>query len=108
MLRLAGGDGYVRLLCEDLDRHALLLERLGAPLYDVVADPYEMTNHAGDLTGSWAATQSQGADLVQQLMAAPAVNVSGAGTRCALVAAYPDWPAAAPGSAAPAKARPLP
>jgi streptomycin 6-kinase len=37
-LRLADGDGYARLLRDDLDRGALLLERLGAPLYDVVPD----------------------------------------------------------------------
>ncbi len=45
-------------------------------LYDVVADPFEMTNHAGDLTGSWPATQSLGAAQVQQLMAAPAVDTT--------------------------------
>src|SRR3954454_8938836 len=39
VLRLADGDGCARLLRDDLDRDALLLERLGAPLYDVVADP---------------------------------------------------------------------
>jgi streptomycin 6-kinase len=38
-LRLADGDGCARLLRNDLDRGALLLERLGAALYDVVADP---------------------------------------------------------------------
>src|SRR5688500_12138740 len=35
-LRLTNGDGCARLLREDLDRGALLLERLGAPMYDVV------------------------------------------------------------------------
>jgi len=39
VLRLADGDGCVRLLHDDLDRGALLLERLGAALYDVVPDP---------------------------------------------------------------------
>jgi streptomycin 6-kinase len=39
VLRLADGDGCARLLREDLDRDALLLERLGAALYDVVPDP---------------------------------------------------------------------
>src|SRR3954454_5511262 len=39
VLRLADGDGFARLLRDDLDRDALLLERLGAPMYDVVADP---------------------------------------------------------------------
>ena len=39
VLRLADGDGCVRLLRDDLDRDALLLERLGAALYDVVPDP---------------------------------------------------------------------
>jgi len=38
-LRLADGDGCARLLCVDLERGAVLLERLGAALYDVVADP---------------------------------------------------------------------
>ncbi|MEU8221222.1 aminoglycoside phosphotransferase family protein [Kribbella sp. NPDC048915] len=38
-LRLAQGEGCACLLGEDLDRRALLLERLGAPMYDVVADP---------------------------------------------------------------------
>jgi streptomycin 6-kinase len=38
-LRLADGDGCARLLREDLDRGALLLERLGAALCDVVQDP---------------------------------------------------------------------
>jgi streptomycin 6-kinase len=38
-LRLAGGDGCARLLRDDLDRDALLLERLGAAMYDVVPDP---------------------------------------------------------------------
>ncbi len=38
-LRLANGDGCENLLRDDLDRDALLLERLGAALYDVVPDP---------------------------------------------------------------------
>jgi streptomycin 6-kinase len=38
-LRLAGGDGCASLLRDDLDRGALLLERLGAAMYEVVADP---------------------------------------------------------------------
>src|SRR5262245_36946081 len=38
-LRLADGDGCASLLRDDLDRGALLLERLGAAMYDVVADP---------------------------------------------------------------------
>lgn len=37
-LRLADGQGCAKLLGEDLTRQALLLERLGAPMYDVVAD----------------------------------------------------------------------
>jgi streptomycin 6-kinase len=37
-LRLANGEGCARLLREDVDRQALLLERLGAPMYDVVPD----------------------------------------------------------------------
>ncbi len=39
VLRLADGDGCARLLRDDLDRDALLLERLGAAMYDVVPDP---------------------------------------------------------------------
>jgi streptomycin 6-kinase len=38
-LRLADGDGCAGLLRDDLDRSALLLERLGAAMYDIVADP---------------------------------------------------------------------
>lgn len=38
-LRLADGDGCARLLRDDLERDALLLERLGAAMYDVVPDP---------------------------------------------------------------------
>lgn len=38
-LRLANGAGCVKLLGEDVRRQALLLERLGAPMYDIVADP---------------------------------------------------------------------
>lgn len=39
VLRLADGDGCASLFRDDLDRDALLLERLGAALYDVVPDP---------------------------------------------------------------------
>ncbi|WP_432892229.1 aminoglycoside phosphotransferase family protein [Kribbella sp. CA-245084] len=39
VMRLANGEGCAKLLREDLGRQALLLERLGAPMYDVVADP---------------------------------------------------------------------
>jgi streptomycin 6-kinase len=38
-LRLANGRGCAKLLGEDVTRQALLLERLGAPMYDIVADP---------------------------------------------------------------------
>ena len=38
-LRLADGEGCASLLRDDLDRDALLLERLGPALYDVVPDP---------------------------------------------------------------------
>lgn len=38
-LRLADGDGCASLLRVDLDRGAVLLERLGTALYDVVPDP---------------------------------------------------------------------
>ena len=39
VLRLAEGDGCAQLLLDDLDRDALLLERLGTPMYEVVSDP---------------------------------------------------------------------
>jgi streptomycin 6-kinase len=39
VLRLANGAGCATLLHEDLGRHALLLERLGPAMHDVVADP---------------------------------------------------------------------
>jgi len=38
-LHLADGNGCASLLRHDLDRHALLLERLGTALYNVVSDP---------------------------------------------------------------------
>ncbi|WBQ07925.1 aminoglycoside phosphotransferase family protein [Kribbella sp. CA-293567] len=38
-LRLANGDGCAKLLGEDLDRQALLLERLGTPMRDLETDP---------------------------------------------------------------------
>ncbi|MFP3907093.1 MAG: aminoglycoside phosphotransferase family protein [Acidimicrobiales bacterium] len=38
-LELAAGDGCARLLREDLTRDALLLERLGPTMYDVVPEP---------------------------------------------------------------------
>ena len=38
VLRIAGGDGCAHLLRGDLDRDALLLERLGSAMYEVVAD----------------------------------------------------------------------
>ncbi len=38
VLRLADGEGCAQLFRDDLDRDALLLERLGASLYDVVPD----------------------------------------------------------------------
>jgi len=44
VLRLSNGAGCAKLLNEDLSRHALLLERLGAPMYDIVADPVSRHN----------------------------------------------------------------
>ncbi|MGW6282943.1 aminoglycoside phosphotransferase family protein [Kribbella sp. NPDC055071] len=38
-LRLANGEGCAKLLREDLSRQALLLERLGPQMYEVVPDP---------------------------------------------------------------------
>ncbi|MEV8373469.1 aminoglycoside phosphotransferase family protein [Kribbella sp. NPDC056861] len=43
-LRLANGEGCAKLLGEDVGRQALLLERLGAPMSDVVADPASRHN----------------------------------------------------------------
>ena len=40
VLRLADGEGCAKLLGEDLGRRAILLEHLGAPMYDIVADPF--------------------------------------------------------------------
>src|ERR1044071_2827910 len=42
--RLANGRGCANLLGKDLDRQALLLERLGAPMHDIVADPASRHN----------------------------------------------------------------
>jgi streptomycin 6-kinase len=39
LLRVANGSGCAKLLREDLSRQVLLLERLGAPMHDIVADP---------------------------------------------------------------------
>ena len=44
VLRLSNGAGCAKLLNEDLSRQALLLERLGAPMYDIVADPVSRHN----------------------------------------------------------------
>jgi streptomycin 6-kinase len=44
LLRLADGEGCAKLLDEDVDRQAMLLERLGAPMFDVVTDP--VSRHA--------------------------------------------------------------
>jgi len=39
VLRLADGEGCAQLLRDDLDRGALLIERLGPAMYEVVAEP---------------------------------------------------------------------
>ncbi|MEU6676584.1 aminoglycoside phosphotransferase family protein [Streptomyces sp. NPDC046925] len=39
VLRLANGEGCPKLLREDMGRQALLLERLRAPMHDIVVDP---------------------------------------------------------------------
>jgi streptomycin 6-kinase len=39
VLRLVDGDRCARLFRDDLDRDALLLERLGSAMYEIVADP---------------------------------------------------------------------
>lgn len=43
-LRLANGEGCAKLWGEDPDRQALLLERLGAPMHDTLADPASRHN----------------------------------------------------------------
>src|SRR5215472_89118 len=43
-LRLANGAGCAKLLGEDVSRQALLLERLGAQMYDIVAGPARRIN----------------------------------------------------------------
>lgn len=48
-LRIADGDGCARLLRHDLDRGALLLEQLGAAMYDVVPDPATRHDMMGDV-----------------------------------------------------------
>jgi streptomycin 6-kinase len=44
VLRLANGAGCAKLLAEDVSRQALLMERLGAQMYDIVADPVSRHN----------------------------------------------------------------
>jgi streptomycin 6-kinase len=44
VLRLANGGGCAKLLRADVSRQALLLERLGAPMFDIVADPVSRHN----------------------------------------------------------------
>ena len=54
VLRLANGEGCAQLLRDDLDRDALLLERLGPAMYEVVADPAIRHDMLCDLaTGLW-------------------------------------------------------
>ena len=48
-LRLVDGDGCASLLRDDLGRSALLLERLGAVLFDVVPDPAARHDLMGDV-----------------------------------------------------------
>jgi streptomycin 6-kinase len=71
-LRLADGYGCARLLDHDLDRHALLLERLGAALYDLVPDPATRHEMLRDLAARvWRPVDSgvdlpTGADLARE------------------------------------------
>jgi streptomycin 6-kinase len=44
VLRLANGRGCAKLLGADVGRQALLLERLGAPMFDILADPVSRHN----------------------------------------------------------------
>jgi streptomycin 6-kinase len=51
VLSLANGDGCASLFRDDLDRGALLLERLGPALYDLVPDPATRHDMLCDVTG---------------------------------------------------------
>ncbi|NUR03339.1 MAG: phosphotransferase [Streptomyces sp.] len=62
-LRLADGDGYAGLLRDDLDRGALLLERLGAAMYDVVPDPAARHDLLCDVAARGWRPVGPGADL---------------------------------------------
>jgi streptomycin 6-kinase len=54
VLRLAGGDGCAQLFLDDLDRGALLLERLTSPMCDAVSDPARRHDMLCDLAiGLW-------------------------------------------------------
>jgi streptomycin 6-kinase len=48
-LELAAGQGCARLLRQDLNRNALLLERLGCAMYDVIPDPATRHDELCDL-----------------------------------------------------------
>jgi streptomycin 6-kinase len=71
-LRLAGGDGCVGLLRADVDRDALLLERLGATMYDLVPDPATRHDLLCDLASrTWRPVEADvdlrsGADLARE------------------------------------------
>lgn len=62
-LRLADGDGCASLLRVDLDRDALLLERLGAALYDVVPDPATRHDMLCDVAVRFWRPVGRGVDL---------------------------------------------
>ncbi|MFG1906854.1 aminoglycoside phosphotransferase family protein [Kribbella sp. NPDC048928] len=71
-LRLANGRGCAELLVEDLGRQALLLERLGAPMYELVADPASRHGLLCDVAARlWRSVGTEvdlptGADLAEQ------------------------------------------
>lgn len=59
VLRLANGEGCARLLRDDLDRDALLLDRLGPALYEIVADTSIRHNMLCDLASNlWRPVES--------------------------------------------------
>jgi streptomycin 6-kinase len=54
VLRLANGDGCAQLFLHDLDRDSFLLERLGPPMHEVVAEPATRHDMLCDLaTALW-------------------------------------------------------
>ncbi len=86
VLRLARGRGYVRLLDSDVDRGALLLESLGAPLERSVAEPHEqLRSLARTLQAAWQ-VEPRDPDGAERF----AVPVRGSTDKASLLAAMVD------------------